>query len=598
MMRTRILAVLLAVVAPAALSAAPVPVGGKSADIKELPVAANAMLVVQLNGVERTKDRIVKMLQRVDADAAKEAGKQIDEMLKGMLEGRDLGGLDGQGRAFVAVGLLAEVVSEDGPIAFLLPVKDAKTFRDKFLTEVERKSFKKGKAGVDEVEFGANGSTLYLVDNGAGYVIASQNKDTAEAYAGKYEKLTAKTLGTVADAFLTADIGLFVNVARVNEEYAGPIAQARAAVGQLFQLFGGQLDKSQIELAKSGVDGLFQVIEDATGVVIALEARPEGVAVRIEGAFTAGSETDKILSAEKPAALKALADLPKGMSSYTASRWGTGVGSIQRRMMPEFTSDDDKAADAINKLVDLLAANDGDTVSLSGPEFASLSAATFKDPAKVAEVRLAVFSALDEGAKYSNLVLKKKPKVKKEAEKHAGFTLHSAEVEIDFEASVKATPDPDQREAAIEAMKKLMPEKQTVWFGTDGKRVVNVSGKDWATAKKLLDEFAAAKAKAGDDKAFAATRGQLPAEASYLMLTDAVSLIGQLAEYAGQLGGAIPGAGGAELPKFGKAKGDPAYIGVAVSATKQWVRLDLFVPVGAVKSLMESVKEGEKEKKD
>lgn len=599
MMRTRILAVLLAVVAPTALAAAPVPVGGKPADIKEIPVAANAMLVVQLNGVERTKGRVVKMLQGVDADTAKEAGKQFDDLLKGLLEGRDLAGLDGQGRAFVAVGLLAEVVSEDGPIAFLLPVKDAKTFREKFLTEGEQKSFKKGKAGVDEVEFGANGSTLYLVDNGAGYVIASLNKDTAEGYAGKYDKLTAKTLGTLADAFLNADVGVFVNVARVNEEYAGPIAQARAAVAQLFQLFGGQLDKSQIELAKSGIDGLFQIVEDATGVVIAAEARPEGAAVRVEGAFTAGSETDKILSAEKPSPLKGLADLPKGLSSYTGSRWGAGIGGIQRRLVSEFSSDDDKAADAINKLVDLVAANDGDTVSLSGPEFATLSAVTFKDPAKAAEARLAVFAALDEGAKYSNLVLKKKPKVTKESEKHAGFTLHSAAVEIDFEASVKATPDPDQREAAIEAMKKLMPEKQTVWFGTDGKRFVQVTGKDWATAKKLLDEFATPKAKAGDDKAFTATRSQLPAEASYLMLTDAVQLISQLAEYAGGVAGAIPGApGGGELPKFGKVKGDPAYIGVAVSATKQWVRLDLFIPVGAVKSLMEAAKEGEKEKKD
>lgn len=599
MTRTRFLAVLLAVLAPAALSAAPVPVGGKSADIKELPVASNAMLVVQLNGVERTKDRIVKLVSGVDADAGKEAGKQVDEMLKGLLEGRDLSGLDGQGRAFVAVGLLAEITNEDGPIAALLPVKDAKTFNEKFLTEGERKSFKKGKAGVDEVEFGVNGSTLYLVDNGAGYVIASLNKDTAEAYAGKYEKLTAKTLGTVADAFLSADIGLFVNVARVNEEYAGPIAQARAAIGQLFQLFGNQLDKSQIELAKAGIDGLFQVIEDATGVVIAVEARPEGLALRVEGAFTAGSETDKILAAEKPSALKGLADLPKGMSGYTASRWGAGVGGIMRRMVPEFSSDDDKAADAINKLVDLVAANDGDTVAMSGADFASLTASAFKDPAKAVDARLAVFGALDEGAKYSNLVLKKKPAVKKEAEKYAGFTLHAVTVEIDFEASVKATPDPDQREAAIEAMKKLMPEKQTIWFGTDGKQVVQVAGKDWATAKKLLDDFSTPKAKAGADKAFTATRGQLPAEASYLMLTDAVQLIGQLAEYAGQLGGAIPGVpGGGEVPKFGKVKGDPAYVGVAVSATKQWVRFDLFVPVGAVKSLMESAKEGEKEKKD
>lgn len=597
MVRTSFLAAVLAVLVPASLCAAPVPVGGKSGDIKELPVAANSMLVVQLNGLERTKDRVTKLLQGIDPEKAKGAGKQIDDTLKEVLEGRDLAGLDGQGRAFVAVGSLAEIANEDGPIAVLLPVKDYKTFREKFLTAGERKSFKKGKGGVDEFEFEPNDLTVYLVDNGAGYVVATPNKDTAEVYAGKYEKLTTKKLSTLADAFLSTDVGLFLNVERVNEEYAGLIAQARAAVPQLFQLFGGQFDKSQIEMVKAAVDGLFQIIEDATGVVIALDARPEGFALRAETAFTADSESDKVLSAETPSALAGLGNLPKGMTSYAGSKWGKGIGGIQRKMMSEFASDDDKATTAIEKLIELVAASDGEVLTMSGPEFASLTASVFKDPSKVADARLAVFQSLDEGAKYSNLVLKTKPKVTKEAQKHAGFTLHSAAIEIDFDASAK-TPDPTQREAAIEAMKKLMPEKQTIWFGSDGKRLVQVAGKDWDAAKKLLDEFTSPKAKASDDKAFAVTRKQLPAEASYLMLADAVQWLSQLAEYASGLGGAIPGGPGADLPKFGKVKGDPAYIGVAVSAKKQWVRFDLFVPVAAVKMMMKAAEEGEKKKDD
>ena len=597
MVRTSFLAVLLAVLVPVALSAAPVPVGGKSGDVKELPVAANSMLVVQLNGLERTKDRVTKLLQGVDPEKGKDAGKHIDDMLKGILEGRDLAGLDGQGRVFVAAGPLAEVARGDGPIAVLLPVKDYKTFREKFLTKNEQRSFQKGKAGVDEIEFDATDSTVYLVDTGAGYVVATPNKDTADAYAGKYEKLTAKKLGTLADAFLSSDLGVFVNVERVNEEYAGQIAAARVAIAQVFQLFGGQLDKAQIELAKAAIDGVFQVIEDATGVVIALDARPEGFALRAEAAFTADSESDKVLSAEKPSALAGLDNLPKGMTSYAGSKWGKGIGGIQRRMVSEFASEDDKATTAIEKLTELQSASGADMLTMSGPDFASLIATAFKDPGKVADARLAVFQALDEGAKYSNLVLKTKPKVTKDAQKHAGFTLHEAAVEIDFEASAK-TPDPAQREAAIEAMKKFMPEKQTLWFGSDGKRLVQVTGKDWDTAKKLLDEFTSPKAKTSDDKAFSVTRKQLPAEANYLLLSDAGSLLSQLAEYASGLGGAIPGAPGADLPKFGKVKGDPAYLGVAVSAKKQWLRFDLFVPVAALKTVMKAVEEGEKEKKD
>lgn len=596
MIRTRFLAVLVAVLAPAALFAAPVPAGGKPADIKELPVAANAMLVAQVNGVDRVKDRLTKMLQGVDPDKAKDGAKHIDEMLKSALEGRDLAGLDGTGRVFVAVGPFAELTGPDGPVAVLLPVKDYKTFQQKFLTEAERKSFQKGK-GVDEVEFEGAG-TLHLVDTGAGYVVASLNKDTAEAYAGKYEKLTTKALGTLADAFLGTDVGVLVNLARVNEEYGPMIAQGRGAIGQLFQLFGGQLEKSQIEVAKAMIDGLFQIVEDGTGLVIAADVRPEGAALRVDGAFTADSESDKVLAAEKPSALKALADLPKGMTSYSASNWGKGIGGIQRKQMAEFGEGDEKLTAAIEKLTDLTGEAGGETVTLSGPDFASLTATTAKDAGKLADARLAVFAALDEGGKYSNLVLKAKPKVTKGAQKHVGFTLHSAAIEVDFEASVPKTADADQREAAIEAMKKLMPEKQTVWFGSDGKRLVQVGGKDWDAAKKLLDAFTTPTAKAGDDAAFAAARKQLPADASYLMLADATHLLGQLTEYAGNLGGAIPGGPGAELPKIGKVKGDPAYVGVAVVAQKQSVRFDLFIPTSAVKTLMKAVEEGEKEKKD
>jgi hypothetical protein len=598
MVRTRTLAVLLLALAPAALLAAPVPSGGKAKDVTELPVADKSMVVIQLNGIDRTKGRLMKMLEGIDPAKAKESAKEIDEWLKSTAEDRDLTGLDGQGRVFVAIGALAELGADETPVAVLLPVKDYKTFREKVLTKGEQKSFQKGKGGVDEVELETTGSTLYLVDTGTGYVVASPSKDTAEVYAGKYDKLTVKQLGSVAEGFLAADVSVFVNVARVNEEYGGDIAAARAAVGQLFQLFGQQLDQGQAAVAKSLIDGLFQIVEDATGVVIAVDFRPEGFGLRVDGAFTAGSESDKVLSAETPAALKSLADLPKGWSSYSASKWGKGIGGIQRKLTSEFASDDDKATAAIEKLTDLLAASDGETVGLSGQGFASLTAGVYADPKKVADAKLAVFKALDEGAKYSNLALKGKPKVTADAQKHAGFSLHAAAIEIDFEASVKATADAAQKEAAIEAMKKLMPEKQTVFFGTDGKRFVQVSAKDWDEAKKLLDAFTTPKEKAGADKAFAVTRGQLPAEANYLLLSDANTLFGLLSEYAGSLGDAIPGGPGAELPKIGKVKGDPAFVGVAVVAKKQSARLEVFVPVAALKSLAKAAEVGEKEKKD
>jgi len=115
-----------------------------------------------------------------------------------------------------------------------------------------------------------------------------------------------------------------------------------------------------------------------------------------------------------------------------------------------------------------------------------------------------------------------------------------------------------------------------------GKRFVAVTAPDWATAKALLDGAVDKKATASGDAAFAATRKQLPAEAGTITLFDAVKGLSFVGEYLKGLGGAIPGLP-VDLPKIGKVNGDPAYLGFAVGLNGDAARVDVFVPVGAVK---------------
>ena len=115
-----------------------------------------------------------------------------------------------------------------------------------------------------------------------------------------------------------------------------------------------------------------------------------------------------------------------------------------------------------------------------------------------------------------------------------------------------------------------------------GKRFVAVTAPDWAAAKALLDGAVDKKATASGDAAFAATRKQLPAEAGTITLFDAVKGLSFVGEYLKGLGGAIPGLP-VDLPKIGKVKGDPAYLGFAVGLNGDTACVDVFVPVGAVK---------------
>lgn len=577
------------------LFAAPVPAGGKSKDVNDLPVAANSTVVLQLNGLDRSKGRMLKMLEPIDAALAKQASEWFDSQVKEGLEGRDLKGIDPNGRIFVALGAFGD---GDPPVAVSIPVPDYKTFREKFLTTAERKSFDAGKNGVDEIEFEPTNKPLYLVDNKAGYVTVTPNKELAESYADKLKVLKASDLGTVGDSFLSADVAVFVNMVRVNELYGEQIKQGKELFNLVFQQQGGMgLDPKQMQAAKTVFEGVFQVIEDAKGFAISLDTRPEGANLRFDLSVKADTPTAKVLASEKPNALKVLNALPKGMQAYTASKWGKSFADLQRMLGGEFAAPDgdDKLAEAIEKFTELTASADGETVTLTGPAQSALTATVFKDPAKVAEAKLKLMKKMTGGASYSNIILKQNPEVKEASQKHAGISLSSVMIEVDYQAAVRNLPDDTAKEAAIEAMKKLVPEKQTIWFGSDATRYIQISAKDWDTAKTLLDGFTAPKAKVEDDAAFALTRKQLPDEAGFLSLIDTAGMVGTLGDYLGSMGGAIP-APGFEMPKLGKVKGDPAFIGVGFTVRPQSARFDLFVPASAVKLVMKSVEEGQKEK--
>lgn len=581
---------------PSAL-AAPVPAGSKAKDVSDLPVAADAMAVIQLNGVDRTKGRVAKMLEGIDPAVAKQVGEQLAEMVKEALDGRDLKGLDPNGRVFVAVGDFGDLAGEDPPVAMAVPVKDYKTFKEKFLTESERKGLAAAGGGIDTFDAEPAGTTLYAVDTKGGHVVLTPSKATAEKYADKLEALSAKTLGAVADSFLDADLALYLNLERINQVYGEQIKQGKAFFNLAMQQGGAGFDPKQMQLARTIFDGLFQVVEDAAGLVIAVEARPEGANLRFDAAFRPDTPTAKTLAGETPNPLTALADLPKGMKAYTASKWGKAFTDLQRSLGGEFAAPDgdDKLTEKLVQWADLLAADDGEAVTVTGPESASLAVTAFKDAGKVTAAKLKLMTELPAGSTYSNLVLKQPPAVKQGAQKHGGMTLHEADIEVDYAASVKNVADETAKEAAIEAMKKLVPEKQTVFFGAGGGKFVQVTAKDWAAAKALLDAYADPKAKAGGDAAFLLTRKQLPAEAGFLTLLDTVETLNGMADSFGAMAGAIP-APGLEVPKLpGKIKGDTSYIGVAFTARPGNARFDLFVPAAAIKTVRKAIEESEKE---
>jgi hypothetical protein len=125
-----------------------------------------------------------------------------------------------------------------------------------------------------------------------------------------------------------------------------------------------------------------------------------------------------------------------------------------------------------------------------------------------------------------------------------------------------------------------------LWFGTDGKRVVTVTAKDWDAAAKQLDAYLDGTATLEKEPAYALTRKQLPAETTLLMLSDAGRMVQVMGNY---LLGLIK-ATGAPLPinlpdAIKPVKTNTSYLGFAVTLRPETAGLDVFVPVISIQEI-------------
>jgi hypothetical protein len=576
---------------PLLAMAAPIPAGLKVKDIKDVPVTADSVLVVQINGLERIKERVTTMMKAVDAGNAKSIGESIESGLKDFIgKDRDLAGLDVKGRFFIAFQNFDVVGGGELPMVVSLPVPDYKTFQKKFLTADERKSFRTAGEGVDEIEFEQLNKTVYLVDDKNGYVIATPNKELAEAYAAKFERLTPKRLDDLAETVLENDIAIYFNMERINNLYAAQIGQVKQFLPLVMQQMQNNLPPEQINTVKAYFDSFIRSFEDSKGFAIGLEARPEGMNFRLDFTIKAKTATAELLKDEKPTALANLMKLPKGYTAYHGSKFGETFVNLGRSLA-EFTAapEDDKTADAIKKYLEASSQSSIEWYTVNQDQNV-LQLRTPKDPETIVKTKLKAMSMLTPGAKYTNLVLKDPVKVKEGDQKVGGWTFNRASMVIDFEESVVQKGDPAVKEAAIATMKKTMLEKPQQWFGTDGKSYMEVTAKDWDTAKVLIEKTLADKDTINEDKEAVALRKQLPSETTWMLMMDTSSMVNSIVQGRENLPD-TPGIPGASLPAIKMVTAKGTFLGMALTVKPTGVRFDTFVPTAAVKVMMESKKD-------
>jgi len=546
-------------------------------------VPATAPIVVQVRGVQGVRDRLVAMMENALPDVLKKFQPQMDDLLKNGKDGRKLSGLAKDGPIFMVFTELPKPGDNPPKMAILAAVTNYKEFRDNLLTEDERKNIKVNGNGVEAVTL--KNETVYFVDRKT-YAIVSPSEEVANAFTKKQPGLDGKLSKELAGKLMAADVGVYVSMDTLNREYAEQIKQARQGLEQLIDLGAAQAGKSEkhfVEMAKNAIGPIFQTVEDSQGVLLTFEFRPGGLAFHVQSELRADSSTAKTLQDAKPTPFAELARMPDGRTYYTGLKASSALykslGALMFGVLPDKDSKDVK--DVTAAMEELVKAGPGVRLDATSLPPSGLQVSHFDDPTKAVAATLKLIKAMGAGGTIQSGTLKEKPIIKSAAEKYGDFELHSVELVWDLDKmseTAAAGQGEETKKKIAEGMKKLMGEKLHFWFGTDGKVVVQVSAADWSAARKILDQYFKNSGTIGDIKGFKEVRKEMPAQATVLVLINAVQYLGSVADLLKPMFGQFVPPNWPNMPAGG---GPPSFVGVSVTLQPQRGSLDTFVSAAA-----------------
>ncbi len=126
-------------------------------------------------------------------------------------------------------------------------------------------------------------------------------------------------------------------------------------------------------------------------------------------------------------------------------------------------------------------------------------------------------------------------------------------------------------------MKSILGDKMRLWFGTDGKVVVQITAADWPAAQQAARSVQQGQQDHRRGESVPRVRKEMPAQTSFLMLIDAVNIFGMMPEaFRPMIGGQLP-------PGWPKMPAKDAQLVPRMSVTLQPQRggFDLFISAAA-----------------
>lgn len=562
-------------------AAAPVPVSAADSPLAVIP--ATVPVVIHVRGIDRVKDRLGAMLKNAAPEFAPVLIGMLESTIENGINGRKLKGVPKDGSVFLVLTELPSPGSGEAPkLSVIARVNKYAEFRDGILTDEEKKALKADGAGFERAEI--EGEPAYFVDL-KDFAVMTPSKDAAQAFAKKFESISGKLNANVLEQVTGNDVAVYVNLAAVNKEFGDQIKGGRDFLMSMVENQPG--DKAQIEAAKQVYAGMFQAIEDGKSFVMSMDFKPEGMNWKLAARVGSDTMSNKFLKNQKPASMDELGKLPAGQMMYSAAQFDADSMKSMVGMMLGTPGDGDssKHKAAVEKL---FAAGMGGSFGTVNFPASGLTVQRFSDPVKGAQAMTNMMESFNDGGSFGGQPLKSRPVVKADAESHKGFKFTHIKLQLDFDKIAEQIPGGGGDGFKV-AMKKLVPETMNIWQGTDGKQFVQITANDWPAAKKMLDAFLDGSAPLGSDAAFQATRKQLPAKTSMLMLMDSGPTITAMGDYTLSLLKVMP------LPipplpdNMKQVKTKTAFLGTAVTLEPEQGSFEIYIPAAGVAEIKKVV---------
>jgi len=541
----------------AALGQAP---GAESAWLKSVP--ADVAVVVRVKALETARGDLMKMLEAMSGNAAALAGPQIEQGLQIMAAQY---GKPATEHPFFTIMRLPKDGAPMPPWAVLVESNNYEAV----LKSISKKDDLKPKSlgGYDSFD-GPDGATWYSA-KGAGFVAFGQDEALIKSVTKPEAALSEKISADLRNSLLGGDLGVYVNIAAIQTQYAEQIEQGRQMFMGLLDQAGAQMGGNMQESIKSMYGKMFDAIKVGDALAFSLDFAPEGFALSGLTTVKADSAATRRLAAAGAGSGEMLGKLPADSMAFAYMNMNPEAMEAMQRLGMSLVTGEPNPSPALQKALALQReAGITETYSASTGGMAAgmhnFTISLAKDPQKAFDALVQTAQAMKTGKGMVKDVV-----ITPNALSHRGFKFTAAKTTFDLEKMV--TPGAP---GGVEGMKKMLGGSDTVtaYYGTDGKTVLTVTAKSPDDAKRIVDEALGGQNGIGKAPNFEAIRARFPKQVGTLILVNAQAMVKQMAaQLSATLGKAdlqVP----ADLPK------EPALFGGSITGSPKGFQFQFVVP--------------------